>query len=336
MKNKFLITATGIIIIASIVSMVSGNLKTKATSPAVGNNENKPGTSETTNVEPAKDVQNPQLSSNTEEKPSDIIKIGNGVEDLELKAKINNLLKKETGYFSVGIKDLETGNTVYINDTQLKAASVIKVFVMEAAYEKAKEGKLDLNKKIVLKNSMKVGGTGSLQGMKEGTIKTIDQLIEMMITISDNIAANIIVKELGFEYINERIKELGCKDTVLGWYFVISGPKGVRNTTSVRDLNLLYEKMYTNNCLGKEYDQKMLGLMKRLPNKTKLPLYLPKDTIVAHKTGAINVHEHDAGIVYGPKKNFIISILSKDFANPETAKKVIGKITKLAYDYYNQ
>ena len=336
MKNKFVISFAGIIIIASIIGMVSGNLKTKAIPPVAGNNDSKPKTTEIENIEPPKAAENIEGSLNPEEKPSDIIKIGNGVEDQELKAKINELLKKEKGYFSVGIKDLETGNTVYINDTQLKSASVIKVFVMEAAYKKAKDGKLDLNKKIVLKNSMKVGGTGSLQGMKEGTVKTIDQLIEMMITISDNTASNIIVRELGFEYINDRIKELGCKDTVLGWYFVIPGPKGVRNTISVRDLNLLYEKIYTNDCLGKEYDQKMLDLMKRLPNKTKLPLYLPKDTVVAHKTGAINQHEHDAGIVYGPKKNFMISILSKDFGNPETAKKVIGKITKLAYDYYNQ
>ncbi len=336
MKNKFIIAAAGVIVTASIISMVSGSLKAKDTLPVVGNNDGKPQTSETINTEPPKDIQDPQSSNEAEEKPSDIIKIENGIEDLELKSKINELLKKETGYFSIGIKDLETGNTVYINDTQLKAASVIKVFVMEAAYKKAKDGELDLDKKIVLKNSMKVGGTGSLQGMKEGTVKTIDQLIEMMITISDNTAANIIVGELGFEYINDRIKELGCKDTVLGWYFVIAGPKGVKNATSVRDLNLLYEKMYTNNCLGKEYDQKMLDLMKRLPNKTKLPLYLPKDTVVAHKTGAINQHEHDAGIVYGPKKNFIISILSKDFGNPETVHKAIGKITKLTYDYYNQ
>lgn len=334
MKKTHVFAIVSIIVAVSVISFVSGNLRNK--SLPTGKTSNNVQVPQDKKEEPAKEPENNQPNGQDDTKKPSENTIKTGIEDQELKDKINALIKNEKGYFSIGIKDLETGNTVYINDTQLKSASVIKVFVMEAAYKRAKEGKLDLNKKIVLKNSMKVGGTGSLQGMKEGTVKTIDQLIELMITISDNTAANIIVKELGFDYINDRIKELGCKDTGLGWYFVIPGPKGARNTTSVRDLNLLYEKLYTNTCLGEEYDQKMLGLMKKLPNKTKLPLYLPKDTVVAHKTGAINRHEHDAGIVYGPKKNFMISILSKDFSNPEKAKQVMGKITKLAYDYYNK
>ena len=253
-----------------------------------------------------------------------------------LKKELDELIKKENGYFSIGIKDLKTGETIYINDTQIKSASVIKVFVMAAAYKKIKEGKLDPKKTITLTSDMKVGGTGILQGMKNGTKKTMEELIELMITVSDNTASNMVVRELGFDYINKTIAEIGCKDTKLGYYFILTAPKGVRNTISVRDLNLFYEMLYTNSYLGKEYDQKMIKIMSKVSNKTKLVSLLPKGTVVAHKTGCIIAHEHDAGIVFGPKKDYLISVLAKDLKNPNRGIQVIQKISKTAFDYLNK
>ena len=253
-----------------------------------------------------------------------------------LQKELNALLKKENGYFSIGIKDLKTGETVYINDTQIKSASVIKVFVMAAAYKRIKEGKLDPKKVMTLTADMKVGGTGILQGMKNGTKKTFEELVELMITVSDNTASNMVVKELGFDYINKTIAEIGCKDTKLGYYFILTPPKGARNTISVRDLNLFYEKLYTNSYLGKEYDQKMIKIMSKVTNRTKLVSLLPKGTVVAHKTGCIIAHEHDAGIVFGPKKDYLISVLAKDLKNPSRGIQVIQRISKLTYDYLNK
>ena len=264
-------------------------------------------------------------------------------EDLELKEKINKIISKEKGLYSIGIKDLKNGTTVYLNDGKISSASVIKVFVMAAAFKQAKEGKLDLNKKLTVTESFKVGGTGTLT---VGSTKTIKQLIEYMISESDNTATNMLITEIedkkinqrktdyDFKYINDTIAELGCKDTGLGYYvWYADFPKGVRNTTSVRDLNNFYEKLYRNAYLGKEYDGKMIKIMSTVQNTSKLPSQLPKGTIVAHKTGAITAHEHDAGIVFGPNNDFLISVLTKKASNPY---KTIGQIAKTAYEHYNK
>lgn len=264
-------------------------------------------------------------------------------EDLALTEKINKVISKNKGLYSIGIKDLKNGTTVYLNEGKMSSASVIKVFVMAAAFKQAKEGNLDLNKKLTVTESFKVGGTGTLT---VGTTKTVEQLIEYMISVSDNTATNMLITEIegkkisqrktdyDFKYINDTIKELDCKDTGLGYYvWYADSPKGVRNTTSVRDLNNFYEKLYRNAYLGKEYDEKMIKIMSTVQNTSKLPSQLPKGTVVAHKTGAITAHEHDAGIVFGPNNDFLISVLTKGASNPY---KTIGQIAKIAYEHYNQ
>ena len=256
-------------------------------------------------------------------------------EDEVLRKLIEDFLQNEKGTYSIGVKDLMSTSFVYINDIKMRSASVIKLYVMIAAYSKIKAGELDPKKQITLTEDMKVGGTGILVGAKNGTQHSIERLIELMMTVSDNTASNILVKELGFESINDTIASLGCKDTVLGYYFILKPPEGVTNTTSARDLNLVFEKLYTNQCLGEEYDLKMLDIMSGVKNTTKLPSLLPPGTRVAHKTGSVIAHEHDAGIVFGPSRHFAVSILSRELPNPEKAKKVIAQLSKLIFDYYN-
>lgn len=253
-----------------------------------------------------------------------------------LKKKLTSMLSSKKGFYSIGIENFKTGENIYINPVWVKSASVIKVFVMASVFRKIKEGKLDPNKQLTLEKWMKVGGTGILQGARVGTKKTILQLTELMITVSDNTAANMIVRTLGFSYINDTIKKLGCKDTILGYYFILDAPKGVMNTTSTKDLNLLFEKLYTNTFLGKQYDQQMINIMKKTQNNTKLSAKLPKNTVVAHKTGCIIRHEHDAGIVFSNAADYAISILCRDVPNSTDTYSTIADISRVVYDYINK
>ena len=56
-----------------------------------------------------------------------------------LKTRFQNVISGKSGLFSVGIENLKTGEKVYLNPGRMRAASVIKVFVMMAAFKKASE-----------------------------------------------------------------------------------------------------------------------------------------------------------------------------------------------------
>jgi len=255
-----------------------------------------------------------------------------------LKSRVLAKTSGKSGKFSIGILNLKTGESLYINTGRVRAASVIKVFVMMSAFRKIKEGGLKLNKVIKLRNRTieRVGGTGILQGKPTGYKITVAKLIEYMIMYSDNRAANIVTDLLGFKYINDTIKKYKYSaDTQLGYYFCLTPvPAGKSNTLTVKDLNLLFKRLYTKTCISPVYDNQMIQIMKKTINKTKICAFLPKGTVVAHKTGSITNIESDAGIVFSKGGDFAISVLAQA-PNGGATITTIANIAKTAYDYFN-
>ncbi|MEM4270897.1 MAG: serine hydrolase, partial [Candidatus Pacearchaeota archaeon] len=77
----------------------------------------------------------------------------------------------------------------------------------------------------------------------------------------------------------------------------------------------------------------MLALLKKQNLNSKLPKYLPENTVVAHKTGELGEYSHDAGIVYKDSGDYIIVVLSKT-QKPLDANEKIAQISKAVYDYF--
>ncbi|MGE5633086.1 MAG: serine hydrolase [Caulobacteraceae bacterium] len=256
--------------------------------------------------------------------------------DDDLAANIRDIIENQKGYYSIALKDLETGDELLINNKVIRSASVIKIYVMIEAFRQISFGKLDINEKIVLKDSMKVGGTGILQRSKVGTKITYKRLIELMMTVSDNTATNMLINRLGMDNINESADFLGCKDTRIENLLMKarSNKSKKYNTTSVRDLMLVLERIYRNECLGSPYDQEMIEIMTRAKSRDKLPRLIPSNCRIAHKTGRMSHYEHDAGIIYTSKGDYIICVMSMKLPSSEKGKQVIAEISKKAYNSY--
>ena len=63
-----------------------------------------------------------------------------------------------------------------------------------------------------------------------------------------------------------------------------------------------------------------------------IPAGLPTATKVAHKTGEITKHKHDAGIVYPLNgKSYVIVVLTKGIANDKQSSKLIADISSVVY-----
>lgn len=251
-----------------------------------------------------------------------------------LENDIKDIIKNERGRYSIVYQDTASKNMLSINPGKMQAASIIKLFVMIAVFKEIKESRMNENDEIKLSDSMKVGGTGSLAGRKDGTVLTISQLIKLMITQSDNTAANILIDILTLDKINASAKELGCYDTVIQRKMMDfkAQSEGKDNFTSASDLCHVLIKIYNNECLGYIYDQKMIEVMKQQENNTKIPLLLPAGTVVAHKTGELVTVENDAGIIFVKDGAYILCILSNEI-EAFTARNIISKVSKVVYDF---
>src|SRR5215212_983354 len=82
-------------------------------------------------------------------------------------------------------------------DEQFFTASIIKVPIMVAVYRKVDEGDLDFSQQVEIKDEDWAAGAGWLQWKKPGTKETVGDMLVLMMTNSDNVAANALVRTVG-------------------------------------------------------------------------------------------------------------------------------------------
>jgi len=251
-----------------------------------------------------------------------------------------NILKRISnlrGEAGIVVEDLETGWTFIHNEDQpFPAASLVKIPILVACFKAAEEGRLDLSEKHVLRRQDRVGGSGVLRRMRNGRSFTYSQLIDYMVTESDNIACNILIDRLGFDYINQVFEELGLEKTRLNRKMIdfAARDQGVENYTTAAEMTGLLDRIYHRRCFSAEISERCLAVLKRQKINDRLPRYLPKEVTVAHKTGLEKEVCHDAGIVFTPSGDYIITVLVHTWSGPGSAKIFIGRLSSYFYEIF--
>ena len=124
-------------------------------------------------------------------------------------------------------------------DEEFFTASIIKVPVMVAVYRKVDEGELDFAQEIEIKEEDWAAGAGWLQWEKAGTRQTVGDLLLLMMTQSDNVATNALIRTVGGpEHVNEVARSMGAEDTLV--YQKVSSERGavpaIDNRSTPRDM----------------------------------------------------------------------------------------------------
>ena len=243
----------------------------------------------------------------------------------------------------------EPKDSLLINvDEKFHAASTMKVPVMIELFKQASEGKLDLNNSILLKNEFKSIVDGSLYSMditddsddiiykQIGTKVTLSDLIHSMITVSSNLATNILIELADAKKTTATMRDLGAKnmDVLRGVEDQKAFDQGLNNSTTARDLMIIMAAIANNTAGNKKDCEAMLTILKDQQFKDMIPAYLPKEVEVAHKTGSITGVHHDAGIVYLPDgSTYVLVLLSKNLKDFDKGTDQLAKISKTFYDY---
>lgn len=245
-----------------------------------------------------------------------------------LKSDLENYIKGYQGQYGIYFIDLVNGSEFGINDTEAYfAASTVKVPVNLLLFEKIKEGSIDPEGTMTYKgrySSDYEGGTGGLQASKTGRKLVIRDLSKRSITVSDNIAVNMLIRLLGKKNYKEYMKQVG--GTVVT----------EKNVSCPKDMAVYMKKVYdfqqTNKVLGDE----LVGYLENTVFNDRIPKLLPNDVKVAHKIGNYSGGTwgtviNDVGIIYA-ENPYIISVMSKGINEPD-GNDVIANISKKVYDF---
>lgn len=235
--------------------------------------------------------------------------------DGSLKKQINSYISSSavSGDWTVYVKNLKSGKTVNISATKkMVSASSIKLFVLAAAYDRAKSG-----------------------AVSEASFKSNAR---SMIVYSSNDSTNSVINTIGgISVVNRYIKKNGYSSTELKRMFGGGYTNsGVDNYTSAKDTGDLLEKIYRGTLVSSNYSKTMLDFLKNQNTRSKIPAGVSSGT-VANKTGEIDEQgvENDSAIVYTSGADYVISVMSKT-SNPIKARTDIKKISNIAYKYYNK
>lgn len=241
------------------------------------------------------------------------------------------------GQAGVIIKDMRTGWRMRINDDKrFAAASVVKIPIMAALFAAASEGKLSLDQQVALTREQKTGGSGQLKNLPAGSVFTVEQLIELMVTQSDNTATNMLIDLVGFDYLNDYFKAQGLRHTELVRKMMDFSDRrrGVDNYTTAADISLMLEKIYCGGFRDPQIGARCLELLKRQKVNDRIPAKLPDEVVVAHKTGLERNVCHDAGIVFTANGDFLICVLTRSTKGVRHCKRFIADLAAKTYTVY--
>lgn len=250
-----------------------------------------------------------------------------------LEEGINRALEGTKGKYSIYIKNLKTGEEYKRGESEkYEAGSLYKLWVMAAVFKEIEEGRLkedlELSQSITSLNQ-KFGIPPDEAELTEGGVTlTVAQALEQMITISHNYAALLLTEKIKLSTIEKFLKDREFKNSSVG-----TGGDAPR--VNALDMALFFERLYKGELGSKQNAEKMTSLLKKQKLNSKIPKYLPKETVIAHKTGEIGLFSHDAGIVYFEKGDFIIVVLSETDI-PKAAEDRIALISKEVFNYFRK
>jgi beta-lactamase class A len=265
--------------------------------------------------------------------------------DQKLAADIQTQIQKSRAEVGVAFRTVD-GKMEWSSraDDVFHAASTMKIPVMIELFHQAREGELGLDDSLPIKNefrSLADGSTFTLDPADDsetdlykavGQTRTLRQLCELMITVSSNLATNLLVQKLGVENIRATVHKLHADgmSVLRGVEDNKAYEKGMNNTTSARGLLVLLEAIAKEQAVDADSSRQMVEILARQKFKEGIPAGLPPGTRVAHKTGELAKVHHDAAIVFAPRP-FVLVILVRGLAESKDSAALMAEITRRIY-----
>lgn len=271
----------------------------------------------------------------------------------DLEIDIQEKLQGLEGDFAVAFKNLDDSTqTVLINEKEMfHAASTMKTPVMIELFKQAAAGEFSLDDSILVKNEFRSIVDSSRYQMNisedsEGDLykqigqkRTIRQLINDMITMSSNLATNILIEKVGAPNVTQTMRSYGADSikVLRGVEDIKAYERGLSNRTTALDESIIYEQLGRGKAVSKNASQEMIDILKKQHFNEMIPAQLPSDVEVAHKTGWITGVHHDSGLVILPNgRKYVLVLLSKNAPNRENVISTFAEISNITYKFVTQ
>jgi len=290
---------------------------------------------------------------------------------------LENLTQRLAGRIGVAAQEIGSGARVTVNgDEAFVMASTYKVAIAVTLLDRVDKGEVNLTDLIDISQEMMVAGDNAiaLNFVHPGIKLSVANLIEPMITESDNTATDVSLKLAGGpEAVTKKLRSIGITEQRADRYTseILRDFYGLQDKASpsvvteaiAKDPTLLLKMTKPNmefekdprdqstpkamlelllaidsgKVLSEKSRKFLLATMSRTyTGKERLRGLLPKGTPVAHKTGTIGGVANDVGFITLPDgRRFAIVVYTKSSTTPVADQdRAIAEISRTLYDFY--
>lgn len=259
--------------------------------------------------------------------------------------KLNRLIKNKdciSGVSVIGDNKIWT-----IGNEKQPLLSVFKIFV---ALNVLSDEKINLDTKLKIDKSKITANTYSPMLKKYTKYPfeiSIKELLEYMVSQSDNNACDVLLDYIGGAHMLEKyIHNLGFNEVEISVNereMTLDINKQYLNKAYNKDVAKIIKLAHEGKILSKEKTQFFDEIMiKTTTGESKLKAGLPQSVVLGHKTGSSSrkkngekIAENDAGfvILQNGQTYYISVMLTNSKKSDEKNAEIISEISKIVYDY---
>ena len=286
---------------------------------------------------------------------------------VDLAARVENRIAGFDGSVGVYAKNLKSGARFERDADEIFAtASVFKIPVMIELFRRAERGDLRLDERLKLPTTgiSRSVATGALRYLHDAPELSLLDYCRLMIVLSDDVATDLLMTVVDPAAITRTMARLGFPHTRVAanltvMHYRMAGidatvataendallrsrvlagelqPVGladrtlIGNVTTPREMGTILERLHRGEIVSQKSSTEMLEILTHAAGRGMIPRHLPRETVVAHKTGGTWRVKADVGIVSPKTAPIVVSIFTYYDPKEKDAANVIADVAHL-------
>lgn len=201
-------------------------------------------------------------------------------------------------------------------DTLFPTASLVKVPIMLGIFDRIEKGELDYGQEMVYRDSLFYSDEDLTGELRDSATTTLDQLVMLMISLSDNTASLWLQETAGTgTAINAWLADNGYMHTRVN-----SRTEGRRGDwerygwgqTTPREMSDIVVSIRQGRAISPSASEEMYRVLTRTYWNDEALSVLPPTVQVASKQGAVSASKSEVLLVNAPHGDFVLTIMTKN------------------------